>query len=205
MWWRPRMLGGRTNHWGRISLRMGPYDSSRRAATASGSTGLLNTRRWSRGTTRRRRSSASMATPRLGKYARFAERVAPAAATSRAHEMLIRKHSKKLGVPVIPVAHGDPHPAAEWPCCLLSTRRRVGAAVRSARTSNQRPCCCRPQWKRASRHHHRRHGARGHAGQVGQATGVLYINKETGKEERAAARGVVVAGRRVAARARVFC
>jgi choline dehydrogenase-like flavoprotein len=26
MWWRGRMLGGRTNHYGRISLRMGPYD-----------------------------------------------------------------------------------------------------------------------------------------------------------------------------------
>jgi choline dehydrogenase-like flavoprotein len=25
-WWRPRMLGGRTNHWGRISLRFGPLD-----------------------------------------------------------------------------------------------------------------------------------------------------------------------------------
>jgi choline dehydrogenase-like flavoprotein len=25
-WWRSRMLGGRTNHWGRISLRMGAYD-----------------------------------------------------------------------------------------------------------------------------------------------------------------------------------
>jgi choline dehydrogenase-like flavoprotein len=25
-WWRPRMLGGRTNHWGRVSLRFGPYD-----------------------------------------------------------------------------------------------------------------------------------------------------------------------------------
>ena len=25
-WWRPRMLGGRTNHWGRISLRFGEYD-----------------------------------------------------------------------------------------------------------------------------------------------------------------------------------
>jgi choline dehydrogenase-like flavoprotein len=25
-WWRTRMLGGRTNHWGRISLRFGPYD-----------------------------------------------------------------------------------------------------------------------------------------------------------------------------------
>jgi choline dehydrogenase-like flavoprotein len=26
MWWRARMLGGRTNHWGRVSLRMGPFD-----------------------------------------------------------------------------------------------------------------------------------------------------------------------------------
>jgi choline dehydrogenase-like flavoprotein len=26
MWWRARMLGGRTNHWGRVSLRMGPLD-----------------------------------------------------------------------------------------------------------------------------------------------------------------------------------
>ena len=26
MWWRARMVGGRTNHWGRISLRFGPQD-----------------------------------------------------------------------------------------------------------------------------------------------------------------------------------
>jgi choline dehydrogenase-like flavoprotein len=26
LWWRARMLGGRTNHWGRISLRFGPDD-----------------------------------------------------------------------------------------------------------------------------------------------------------------------------------
>src|SRR3984957_1023991 len=25
-WWRARMLGGRTNHWGRVALRFGPYD-----------------------------------------------------------------------------------------------------------------------------------------------------------------------------------
>ncbi|MGH7444928.1 MAG: FAD-binding protein, partial [Longimicrobiales bacterium] len=29
-WWRARMLGGRTNHWGRISLRFGPDDFRRR-------------------------------------------------------------------------------------------------------------------------------------------------------------------------------
>lgn len=28
-WWRARMLGGRTNHWGRISLRFGPLDFKR--------------------------------------------------------------------------------------------------------------------------------------------------------------------------------
>ncbi len=30
MWWRARMLGGRTNHWGRIALRFGPLDFHRR-------------------------------------------------------------------------------------------------------------------------------------------------------------------------------
>ncbi len=29
-WWRARMLGGRTNHWGRISLRFGPDDFKRK-------------------------------------------------------------------------------------------------------------------------------------------------------------------------------
>jgi choline dehydrogenase-like flavoprotein len=29
-WWRARMLGGRTNHWGRISLRFGPNDFKRK-------------------------------------------------------------------------------------------------------------------------------------------------------------------------------
>jgi choline dehydrogenase-like flavoprotein len=29
-WWRARMLGGRTNHWGRIALRFGPRDFKRK-------------------------------------------------------------------------------------------------------------------------------------------------------------------------------
>jgi choline dehydrogenase-like flavoprotein len=35
-WWRPRMLGGRTNHWGRISLRNGPYDFQPRSRDGLG-------------------------------------------------------------------------------------------------------------------------------------------------------------------------
>ena len=35
-WWRPRMLGGRTNHWGRVSLRFGPYDFKARSRDGLG-------------------------------------------------------------------------------------------------------------------------------------------------------------------------
>ncbi len=35
-WWRGRMLGGRTNHWGRISLRFGPDDFRRRSLDGLG-------------------------------------------------------------------------------------------------------------------------------------------------------------------------
>jgi choline dehydrogenase-like flavoprotein len=36
MWWRARMLGGRTNHWGRISLRFGPDDFRRKSLDGLG-------------------------------------------------------------------------------------------------------------------------------------------------------------------------
>ena len=36
MWFRGRMLGGRTNHWGRISLRFGPYDFKSRSRDGLG-------------------------------------------------------------------------------------------------------------------------------------------------------------------------
>ena len=35
-WWRARMLGGRTNHWGRISLRFGPDDFMRKSLDGLG-------------------------------------------------------------------------------------------------------------------------------------------------------------------------
>jgi choline dehydrogenase-like flavoprotein len=35
-WWRARMVGGRTNHWGRISLRFGPKDFKRKSIDGLG-------------------------------------------------------------------------------------------------------------------------------------------------------------------------
>jgi len=36
LWWRQRMMGGRTNHWGRVSLRNGPYDFETRTRQGVG-------------------------------------------------------------------------------------------------------------------------------------------------------------------------
>ncbi len=36
IWWRSRMLGGRTNHWGRFSFRMGEYDFKPRSRDGLG-------------------------------------------------------------------------------------------------------------------------------------------------------------------------
>ena len=36
LWWRARMLGGRTNHWGRISVRFGPDDFRRKSLDGMG-------------------------------------------------------------------------------------------------------------------------------------------------------------------------
>src|SRR5262245_46336407 len=38
-WFRSRMLGGRTNHWGRISLRFGPDDFRRKSIDGLGEIG----------------------------------------------------------------------------------------------------------------------------------------------------------------------
>ena len=42
-WWRARMVGGRTNHWGRISLGLAPRILKEEASMASAKTGPLVT------------------------------------------------------------------------------------------------------------------------------------------------------------------
>ena len=63
-WFRARMLGGRTNHWGRISLRIGPDDFRRKSLDGLATTGRSPTRTWRRTTTARSSSSASSAATR---------------------------------------------------------------------------------------------------------------------------------------------
>ena len=103
-WWRPRMLGGRTNHWGRISLRNGPYDFKPKSRDGLGFdwpisyedvapyydkvemlVGVYGTNESMENTPN---SSAGVLLP---------------PPKARAGEMFAQKKAKALGVPVVPI------------------------------------------------------------------------------------------------------
>ena len=103
IWWRARMLGGRTNHWGRISLRMGPYDFKPRTRDGLGidwpldyddlapyydkTEALIGVYGTNEGLENTPNSSPGILQP-------------PPA--PRVYELLARKHGAELGIPVIP-------------------------------------------------------------------------------------------------------
>ena len=103
MWWRARMLGGRTNHWGRISLRMGEYDFKPYSRDGIGfdwpmsyedlapyydrTEALIGVYGSNEGLENTPNSSPGVLQP-------------PPA--PRAYELLTRRHCAEMGIPVIP-------------------------------------------------------------------------------------------------------
>lgn len=103
MWWRSRMLGGRTNHWGRFSFRMGEYDFKPRQRDGLGIDwpfdykdlapyydkveALIGVFGSNEGLENTPDSSPGVLLP---------------PPKPRAYELLAKKHCAKLGIPVIP-------------------------------------------------------------------------------------------------------
>ncbi len=102
-WWRARMLGGRTNHWGRIALRMGPYDFKPQARDGLGidwpisyddlapyydkTEALIGVFGSNEGLENTPNSSPGVLQP---------------PPKPRGYELLTRKHCARLNIPVIP-------------------------------------------------------------------------------------------------------
>ena len=103
MWWRPRMLGGRTNHWARFSFRMGPYDFKPKSRDGLGMDwpityedmapyydkveALIGVYGTNEGLENTPDSSPGILLP---------------PPKPRAYELLVKKSCAKLGIPVIP-------------------------------------------------------------------------------------------------------
>ena len=217
-WWRARMLGGRTNHWGRMSLRNGPYDFKPRSRDGFGfdwpigyediepyytkvemligvygsNEGLENTPNSPPGV---------LLPPPKG----------------RAAELYLQKHAKKLGIPVISIhravltrpldAETIParlHPGNAWAQKIVADSMRSRAACFWA-TDCHRGCSIRANYQSTTVHLPpamatgnldlipNAHAREVIVGPDGRATGVLYIDKTTGREERVKAKAVVLA------------
>jgi len=218
-WWRQRMLGGRTNHWGRISLRNGPYDFKPHTRDGVGfdwpitydelapfydkvemligvfgsNDGLENSPDSSPG--------VLLPPPKL-----------------RAGELLARKHAARLGMAVVSSHRAvltQPQDAESIPAKLhpgnAKAQRLLADSMRGRApcfwaTNCHRGCAIRATYD-AHTVHFTPALASGNldllpdamAREVtvdasGRATGVIYIDKTTGREGRVRARAVVLAG-----------
>ena len=99
-WWRARMIGGRTNHWGRISLRFGPKDFKRKSIDGLGDD-------WPRGYEDVKPYYDKIDTL-LGVFGsneglpNDPDGIFLPPPKPRLHEMMIKKAATGIGVPVIP-------------------------------------------------------------------------------------------------------
>src|SRR5216110_3243656 len=101
-WWRARMLGGRTNHWGRMSLRNGPYDFKPRSRDGLGFDWPI-----SYGDVEPYYTKVEMLVGVYGSNEGLENTpdsppgVLLPPPKARASELLTQKHAKRLGIPVI--------------------------------------------------------------------------------------------------------
>jgi len=217
-WWRPRMLGGRTNHWGRMSLRNGPYDFKPHSRDGLGFDWAIGYEDVDPYYTKVEMLVGIYGTNEgLENTPNSPEGVLLPAPKARASELYLQKHAKKLRVPVIPIhravltrpldADSIPaklHPGNAWAQKLVADGMRARAACFWA-TDCGRGCSLRANYQSTTVHLPIAMATgnldiipNAHAREVlvdanGKATGVLYIDKTTGQEARVKAKAVVLA------------
>jgi choline dehydrogenase-like flavoprotein len=217
-WWRTRMLGGRTNHWGRISLRNGPYDFKPKDRDGLGFNWPLTYEDVEPYYTKVEMLIGVFGSREgLENTPDSPPGVLLPPPKGRVGDLLVQKHGKKLGIPVVPIhravltkqldADTIPaklHPGNARAQKIVADSMRQRAACFWA-TPCIRGCSIRANYQSTTVHLPPALATgnldiipNAHAREVlvnaeGKATGVLYIDKVTGKEERVKAKAVVVA------------
>ena len=217
-WWRARMLGGRTNHWGRMSLRNGPLDFKPRSRDGLGFDWPI-----SYDDVEPYYTKVEMLIGVYGTNERLENTPSSPAGVllpppkGRASELLLQKHAKKLNIPVISIHRAvltRPLDADNIPAKLFpnnpKVQKIVGDSMRMRApcfwaTDCHRGCAIRANYQSTTVHLPpalatgnldivpNAHAREVTLGKDGKATGVLYIDKTTGREERVKAKAVVLA------------
>ena len=190
-WWRARMLGGRTNHWGRISLRFGPYDFNRKSRDGLGDDWPItydDVKPWYDETDKLIGIFGS-----AENLPNEPDGIFHPPPTPRCYELLATKAARKLGITVIPSRLSiitKPH-NGRAPChycgqcnrgCMTasnfsSTNVLIPPAQKTGRLTLITDAMAREVT----------------VGKDGLANGVSYIDKKTGNDKHISARIVVLA------------
>jgi choline dehydrogenase-like flavoprotein len=191
LWWRARMLGGRTNHYGRISLRMGPYDFKPYSRDGKGFDWPI--------TYEDLAPYYDKAEDLIGVFGsqeglentpdgKFQPPPAP-----RGYERLIKRASDKLSIPCIPSRLAIlTRPLNDRPACHYCAQCGRGCAVNA--NFNSPGVHIFPAMKTGNLEV--RTGAMARevvVGSDGLARGVSYIDKKTGRDETVYGKVIVLA------------
>ncbi len=191
-WFRSRMLGGRTNHWGRISLRFGPDDFRRRSLDGLGADwpiGYDDVKPFYDRLDRLVGIFGSMEGIRNEPDGIFLPPPKP-----RLHELLIKKGATGLGIPVIPSRLSILTKAInkERGACFYCNQCSRGCFAYADFSSSS--VLCKPAIATGNVDLYSNAMAREVlTGSDGLATGVSYVDKITLKEETVQAKIVILA------------
>ena len=190
-WWRARMLGGRTNHWGRISLRFGPDDFRGKSIDGLGDDwpiGYDDVKPFYDRVDDLVGIFGSVEGLRNHPDGHFHPPPKP-----RCYELLVKKASDKLGVTCIPARLSvitKPHRGR--PACHYCGQCNRGCAVNANFSSPEillRPALATGRLRLLTNAMAREVTV----GPNGLATGVSYIDKATGEDRHVRASIVVLA------------
>ncbi len=193
MWWRPRMLGGRTNHWGRIALRMGPYDFKPRERDGLGLDWPMNYEDMAPWYDKTEELIGVWGTNEgLENTPNSSPGILHTPPKPRGYELLTKKSCDRLGIPVIPSHQAIiTRPINGRGACFYATDCGRGCAIRAnfqsttvllppAVETGNLDIITDAMVREVT------------TDKSGRATGVHYIDKATGKELHASARVVIL-------------
>lgn len=190
-WWRARMVGGRTNHWGRISLRFGPKDFRRKTLDGLGDDwpiGYDDVKPWYDAVDRLVGIFGSVEGIENEPDGIFQPPPRP-----RGHELLAARAARTLGLTVIPSRLSIlTRPLNGRPACHYCGQCGRGCAVHANFSSTN--VLIAPALETGNVELRTWAMVREvETGADGRATGVVYVDTRTGTDHRVRARVVVLA------------
>ncbi|OFE12768.1 GMC family oxidoreductase [Pseudohongiella acticola] len=217
-WWRARMMGGRTNHWGRISLRNGPYDFKPKSRDGLGLDWPVDYEDVEPYYTKVEQLIGVYGSNEgLENTPNSPDGVLQPPPKARAGELLAQKHGKTLGIPIIPIHRAvltqtldaDRLPAVlfpgnAWAQKIVGDSMRARAACFWA-TPCGRGCSTGANYQSTTVHLPpalatgnldivaNAHVREVLVGNNGKARGVLFVDKTTGQDVQVNANAVVLA------------